>query len=371
MRLEDTTVRALTAPNTGQKLYRDDTLAGFACRVSQGGTKTFVLIHGRDRRFITIGRYPIISLSEARTEAKRLLAEFMLGKTRPHSITYSQAVELFLADRAQSKRPSTIYSYKTLLQRFNFKCQLAEITPHETARRLDRIKAPSARSHLLVAGKVFFNWCIKRRYITDNPLLGLHKPKYLPRERVLSNDELKDIWDACEECGQFGTVVRLLILTGQRRGEISAFRHEYLEGSVCTFPPSLTKNHRLHSFPIGPLAQNLFASLSKSLPAPLHFTDWGKSKANLDTLSGTTNWTLHDLRRTFATGLADMGTAPHVIERILNHVSGTISGIAAVYNKARYFEEMRAAVEAWDVQIQALVTDTEVPSSLKTELAPA
>jgi hypothetical protein len=173
--LSDLGLRALKAPPKGQIFYFDDTLKGFALRVSQGGAKSFVLKYGRDRRLITIGRYPIISLSDARTEAKRLLAEFTLGKVRPQSITYANAVELFLKDKAEARRPSTVYGYKIKLKRLNFKCQLSDITPPEAARRLDKITAPSERSHVLVAAKVFFHWCIKRRYITDNPLTGLSK----------------------------------------------------------------------------------------------------------------------------------------------------------------------------------------------------
>jgi len=348
MRLEDTTVRSLPAPQNGQKLYRDDALKGFGCRVSQGGTKTFVLVHGRDRRTITIGRYPIISLSSARVEAKRMLAEFTLGRTRPHAISYAHATELFLQDKARAKRPSTVDGYRRHLARLKFNCQLSEITPHEISRRLDRIQAPSARSHALVSAKVFFNWCIKRRYITDNPLLGLSKPKHEPRDRVLSDTELKAIWSATGQPSTFNCIIRLCILTGQRRGELARLQPEYINGHYCTLPGSLTKNGREHSFPL--------TAWSRQYLTFAGFNNWGQAKAALDKETGiNAHWVIHDIRRTVATRMAEMGVAPHVIERILNHISGQISGIAAVYNRARYLEEMRHAIALWETRLASLL----------------
>ncbi len=348
MRLEDTTIRSLPAPPSGQKFYRDDTLKGFGCRVSQAGTKTFVLVHGRGRNTITIGRYPILSLSKARSEAKRMLAEFVLGKTRPHPMSYVQATELFLQDKARAQRSSTVYGYRQHLARLKFNCQLTEITPHEISRRLDRIKAPSARSHVLVSAKVFFNWCIKRRYITDNPLLGLTKPKQAPRDRVLSDMELKAIWIATGEPSTFNCIIRLCILTGQRRGELARLQPEHVNGEYCTLPGSLTKNGREHSFPLTAWSMQYLTFAG--------FNNWGQAKAALDKETGiNAHWVIHDVRRTVATRMAEMGIAPHVIERLLNHISGQISGIAAVYNRARYLEEMRQAIALWESKLIGLL----------------
>jgi hypothetical protein len=145
--LSDASVRALKPPLKGQKLYRDASLKGFGCRVSQGGSKSFVLVQGKECRLTTIGRVGIITLAEARAEAKRLLAETTLGKVRPQSIRYDQAVALFLADKAQARRPATVADYKRRLGRLNFNGQLAGITHADAARKLDRFTAPSERSH--------------------------------------------------------------------------------------------------------------------------------------------------------------------------------------------------------------------------------
>lgn len=340
MSLTDATIRALPAPPKGQKIYLDAALKGFGCRVSQGGTKTFLLLLGAQRQKITIGRYPVISLAEARAEAKRLLAEFTLGKRTPQSITFSQAVELFLADKAQSRRPSTVKAYRTKLNRYGFKCKLTGISPTEAARRLNKITASSERSHVLVAGKVFFNWCIKRRYLSENPLFGLAKPHCPPRDRVLTQDEIRRLWSAQ---GAFADYCKLLLLTGQRRSEL---RQATVKVDRLIVPASVAKNGRESVIPL--------TALARSYLQPFPDFDWGRAKAKLDRAIGIAPWTLHDLRRTCATNLAELGVPPYVVERLLNHVTGTISGVAAIYNRYSFLEEMRAAIELWEGRLRSL-----------------
>jgi integrase len=359
--LTDMGLRSLPPPVSGQISYWDSKLPSFGVRVSQGGSKTFVI--NRHNSLITIGRFPILSLAEARGEAKRLLAEFTLGRARPQSITYAQAVQLFLTEKARSKKPRTVNDYKRLLNRLPFKGRLSDITHADASRQLDKFTSLGERAHLLVAGKVLFNWCIKRRFTTENPFVGLAADKSTPRARVVSDAELKSIWQAC--AGTFGTIVKLLILTGQRRGEIAALRAGYVAEDTITLPAHLCKNNREHTFPIETLASNLLTPLVQSSPTSFlfpargksgtPFNGWGNSKAALDKKSGVSGWTLHDLRRTFATKLAQLGIAPHVIERILNHVTGTLSPIALIYNRATYLEEMRAAMGLYEQHLTGLL----------------
>jgi len=355
----DAGLRSLASPAKGQASYWDEKLPSFGLRVSQGGSKTFIL--KRQNSFITIGRFGVLTLAEARTEAKRLLAEFTLGKVRPQSITYQQAVELFLDEKIKARRSRTVADYKRLLNRFNFKGQLADLTHQELQRRLKRFTSQGEYNHLLVALKILCNWAIKRRYIEHNPTLGLSTHQRPTRARVLSNEELKAIWDACD--GTYGFIVKLLILTGQRRGEIAALHWEWIdeEARTISFPASITKNGRPHTIPFGPMAyavldglgsdKLIFLARGKNTP----FNGWSKAKTQLDTQSGANDWTLHDLRRTFATRLAEMAVAPHIIERLLNHISGTVSGVAAVYNRASYMEEMKAATQLWENKLQTLL----------------
>jgi Arm DNA-binding domain len=130
----DVGLRSIPAPSKGQVSYWDEKLPSFGFRVSQGGAKTFVL--NRKNSLITIGRFPTISLAQARTEAKRLLAEFTLGKVRPQSITYAEAVKLFLEEKAKARRSSTVSAYKGLLNSITLSGQLTQITHQEVQRKL-------------------------------------------------------------------------------------------------------------------------------------------------------------------------------------------------------------------------------------------
>jgi integrase len=185
------------------------------------------------------------------------------------------------------------------------------------------------------------------------------------RERVLADGELARVWIACEQLGAYGIVVKLLTLTGQRRGEIAAIRSNWINDDRVTLPSWLTKNGREHRFPVASLASRLLAGVIATTSSPLLFparghddqpmNGWGKGKANLDRLSGITDWTLHDLRRTFATGLAALGTPIHVTEKLLNHVSGTHAGIVGIYQRFEFWDEQVAAMQAWETKIHSLL----------------
>jgi integrase len=397
----DVGLRSIQPPKQGQVFYWDAKLPSFGVRVSQGGSKTFLVKHRN--QFTTIGRFPILSLAEARLEARRLLAEFTLGKVRPQTITYEQAVRVFLSEKSH-KKPRTVRDYERLLGRLNFTGQLSDITHGDVDRKLLRFTAQGEKNHIIVAGKVFFNWCIKRRYITDNPLSG-HTQKVSPsRARVLTDSELKSIWRACSGVpnGNFENIVRLLILTGQRRSEIASLQTSWITTSsntlhskpvdnagssfaygshsnfspslwTLTIPASITKNGREHCFPLGLMASQLLENISTSRreasstepktpllfsargKSSVPFNGWSKSKAALNKLSGVTGWTLHDLRRTYATNLARLGTPIHVVEKLLNHISGSHGGIVGVYQRHQYWEEQIVAVEKYDDFISNLI----------------
>jgi integrase len=360
----DVGLRSLQPPEKGQRSYWDTRLPTFGIRISQGGSKTFIV--NQHNTLVTIGRWPLISLAEARSEAKRILAEKTLGKVRLQSITVSQAVDLFLNEKTKGRRPATVADLRDRLSRhFRFKGQLADMTHQEVVRRLSRIETPQEHNAALRVGKTFFTWAVNRRYIIENPMTGISPHHVASRSRVLTDDELCQVWRACDEMGgQFAMIVKLLILTGQRRGEIAALQASWIKDGIIVFPEGITKNKREHTTPIGAVAMALISQ--RSLPALLFpargmpaspFSGWSKAKAALDRRLGgrVAPWTLHDLRRTFATRMAELGVQPHVIERILNHSSGQISGIAATYNRATYLKEMREAVDSFEHHIQQLV----------------
>jgi integrase len=322
----------------------DASLRSFGVRVSVRGTKTFILKIHNSRR--TIGRYPILSLSEARTEAKKLLAEKTLGKLRPRSVSFSHAKGEYEEHCNNSCKASTAAEYKRLLARLDFR----DFPTHdEFARVIKKFTSPSERRHITIAASVFFNWCIQRRYITENVALGLDKSLSRSRTRVLTDDELKAVWKATEEPTPYNDIVRLCILSGQRRGELSNVKPEWIGQNTLTIPAASTKNNREHLIPCGMLTMTFLKR------CPFSSNSWSKNKTALDKASGVTNWTLHDLRRTFATIHARIGTPPHVIEKLLNHVTGQISGVAAIYNRYSFLPEMTDAMMRYEATLSKIL----------------
>jgi len=375
--LTDISLRKLKPPPAGQITYWDDTpsLVGFGVRVSQGGARTFIVLLGSGKRY-TIGRYPIISLQDARGRAKEILAERTLGQHRPKTITFQEAYDLFLATHYQGKKARTKTDGERILRKhFLPKLRgerLENITTENVAKIIDRLlPTPAEANHAFAVIRTFLRFCVKRRYLKHSPIEGMSLPSRIaPRDRTLDGAELPAIYRAADGIGYpFGRIVQLCILTGQRRGEIAALRWDYIYQTerTITLPPLLTKNNRQHTFPY----DDTTAAILKNIPvfecgflfpargndaAP--FSGWSKSKASLDEKCAVASWTLHDLRRTFATNLAALGIPPHVVERLLNHASGTISGVAAIYNRFQYMDEMRDAVARWEERLAALLTAT-------------
>jgi len=376
--LTEITLRALKAPTNGQVTYLDSStsLPGFGVRVSPGGAKAFTLVHGPRRQRETIGRYPTISLAQARAAAKLILAEYALGKIRPQTITWDDAKKRFLAECERKNRPRTVSDYTRLLNRhFAFgPTKLVDITPHELNRRIDKLaNRPAEQHHAFVALKIFFNWAHAKHYVDNSPCTRMAlRSRTKPRERVLTDPELAAIYrTALDRDDVFASIIALLVLTGQRRGEVAALRWQWIDDVECTInlPFSITKNKRAHTLPYGDATAAIFRRVSRVseylFPASREtsragklttiFNGWGKCKDDFDKACGVSDWTLHDLRRTFATNMAALGVPPHITEKLLNHVSGTISGVAAVYNRFQYVDEMRAAVREWETRLTALL----------------
>lgn len=374
MRLTDLSLKSLRSPQTGQRTYTDDALPGFGVRISQGGTRTFVLVHGPTRRRETIGRFPPLTLQEARVEARRRLAQYTLGKVALVPVTVEDAVTQFIAAAEKRNKPRTVRDYRRLLKRhFNLGAtRLGDVAAAEIQRRLQRLSAtPAEQNHAFTIAQIFFRYAVSQGWLDRNPCEGMALPNRLaPRERVLTDEEIAAVWKAAIEFGHpFGTIVQLCILTGQRRSEIGGLRWDYLDPKTrsITLPAFETKNNRQHTFPLGAMAAAIVKPLDRStpylfparrdfrmdMPATV-YNSWAKDKRAFDRVCAIAHWTLHDLRRTFATNLAGLNTPPHVLEKILNHSAGTISGVAAIYNRFQYADEMRSAIGAWEAKLAML-----------------
>jgi integrase len=377
MRLTDLSVKKLKAPEKGRITYNDDALPGFGVRLSSSGAKSFVLLVGRSRKRVTIGRYPTVSLLEARAKAREVVAGHVLGKDEAAKLKFEDAIPLFIKSHYGDSyaKPRTRDEIERLLRRHflpKFRHdQVAAVKSQAVAQIIDGLcDTPSIAHHAFAAIRMFFRWADGRGYVIRNPVAGLRAPRQgPPRERVLSRHELKAILKAAYASDTtFNRIVRLLILAGQRRGEIAALDPAWVdfEKRNVTLPAALTKNKREHVVPLGALA---LAALREVEDGELFFpgrgTDtpfdgWSKCKPKFDEACPLPHWTLHDLRRTFATNLAALGVAVHVTEKLLNHVSGSTGGIVAVYQRHSYEAEMRAAIELWERFVAGLLREVGV-----------
>jgi integrase len=351
---------------------RDSAMPGFGVRVTVSGSKTwFVMgrVDGRATRH-TIGSFPIISLAEARDAARIVLRDMQLGtygeeKEKPATLdeVISNFTELYAKpkNRRWKAQAATLRKFASLANR-----PVAEITRSDIARVLDHIAvngAPIGANHALAAIKKVLSWATDRGVINSNPLVGMKAPaKSQSRERVLTDDEVRALWQATADMDYpFGPVYRLLLLTGQRRGEVAQMRWSQIDLSraLWTIPAEMAKNGRAHEVPLSSAALEILQSLPRFVGSDYVFTTtgvtpisgFGRTKGRLDLAMGVSDWWTHDLRRTAASGMARIGVAPHIIEKVLNHVSGEISGVAAVYNRHGYQTEKRDALDLWAREI--------------------
>jgi hypothetical protein len=371
MLLTDLSVRALKAPLTGQKTFFDATLNGFGVRVSAGGTKTFVLMYGRARRLTTIGRVGIISLKEARDKARTILAQRTLGAVELPKITFGDALSLFLDTHGTKLKASTKAELKHGLERHFLPKwrhdQLATITTADISAVIDRLhKTPSEAAHAYAKLRQFFGWATERSYLDRSPMERLRMPhKYVPRQRVLSDEELRAVYlQAAADGDSYGKLVRLLILLAQRIRQISHLRGEYIDRKkkLIEWPPALMKSNRTHVIPYGDMVAEIINTLPEiglcfpargKIDKPMN--GFSALKAALDKRAGVLNYTHHDFRRTMRTGLASLRIPREHAERLLDHRSATMTDVEAIYDRFEYRDEMREAIEAWEGKVRKLI----------------
>lgn len=369
MSLTDLQIKRLLPPKSGQKTYYDPGLPGFGVRVSQGGSKSFVVLYGKDRRRKTLGKYPDLSLAEARLLAKQAQVEITLDEQNPKrslpKVSFAAARDKFLKDCETRTKSKTVHEYRRLLNKhFDYAQELGDLHRLDIAPSIERLAArPSEQQHAYVAIRTMMNWCAKRGYIDTSPVPPMTF-RLKPRERVLSDEELAAVWQRAQEFGYpYGSIVQLLILTGQRRSEVVGLRGTWIDEGRIVYPAEFVKNNRAHAVPLGPTAQEIIGCIpgSSDLLFPSRYDDtkpfngFSKCKVAFDESLAIEPYTLHDLRRTFSSNLAKLGTPIDVTEKLINHVSGTISGVAAIYNRHSYIDEMRDAVLAYDEFLAKLV----------------
>jgi integrase len=369
--LTDVSVRALKPPPKGQLTIWDKT-SPVGVRVSQGGAKTFILLVGSGKRR-TIGRFGIMSLSKAREEARRIVAERILGIKTPEvkkGVLFDTAVTAFIEEHYRTAKPRTKHEAKRLLTtRFpdlkqKFLSEISDAEVNDQFKKLSNI--PSEQLHAFRVLRVFFRWCMRppHRYIKHSPLEGYPAPgKDKKGTRILTDEELARVWNACE--GFFGDMIRLLILWGCRNGEIGRLRRDWRERSVITIPGAFTKNGRAHAIPILPMAQSILDRQPEIngyyFPGHIkdtHFSDgsWGKLKQDLDKRSGVTGWQVRDLRRTFRSMLARFKVPRVIAEIVLNHVTGAgRNDLDEIYDRYEYLDEKQEALAKLESHLTRLL----------------
>jgi integrase len=363
IRLTDLSVKSLPPGK-----YFDLTTPAFGIRVGKN-RRTWIVMRGADRQLITLGHYPAVTLQNARSEAKRLLAN-----TQPDSarVSFEEAYAAFKKTHIAAKKASTQRGYTHILERHYLPVlankRMSAITTHMLSTITDElVDTPSELHHAQAVSRTFFRWAKRRHYIAVNPLEGIQLAKPKRRKRILTDEELVKVWTAAEQTeGHFGTIVKLLILTGQRRGEVAALKGSYYshnQQTIC-LPSELTKNNREHTFPIGAFTATLLPSLATrdiTLMFPARgstarpFNGWSKSKAALDKLANIPHWTLHDLRRTFRTNLGRLKVRPDIAERLVNHVSARTE-VEEIYDLHTYIPEMREAIDKWEAFLLSITS---------------
>jgi integrase len=390
MKLDERTVRALPLESDRGKadvFYFDDALPGFGVRCRGSGKRSWIVqyrtAHGQ-RRF-TIGAVEKFDLVTARKMAKRQLAEATLGGD-PQEVkrqqrlqrTFGSVVEDYLeAKRAKVRSRTFIEAKRYLTDTAYWKClhtrPIGSIKRDEIAahlRSMTKRTGAVAVSRAQINLSSLFTWALGEGLAEINPVVGTNTPaEPPPRDRVLKDHELAAIWRACEG-DDYGRCIKLLALTGQRRGEVGGmcWSELDLDAGLWRLPATRVKNARAHIVPLSELAWSIIKAVPRRDDddnlfglGNVGFQNWGKAKDRLDVRikPPLDAWRAHDLRRTAATGMANLGVLPHVIEAALNHQTGSKRGVAGVYNKSPYEREVRTALALWADHVRAIVEGTE------------
>jgi integrase len=317
----------------------DDSLPGFGLRVNQR-TKSFVIKQAN--RYHLIGRYPLISLKQARDEAKRRLASKYFPQAS--KLTH-EAIQEYTASKLTEHRPGTRTVYQSYLKRLENR-PLSDVDVKYIHSVLPEAK--SASNLAFAVYKAFLSWCVERDYIQTNPLLGrkkLHKTK--SRERLVTDAELREIFRETFNHGEFGKLIRCLYLSGQRISQFSRFNPEWIKGDTIEFPPEAMKTGRAHHIPCTP-------TLKENLPTK-HIYNISTSMVKFrQALPHIPHFTNHDARRYVSSTCAALKVPQEVVEKLLSHTTGKTTPIAAVYNRHSYAEELRSALRTYEEHLEKI-----------------
>jgi integrase len=395
IRLTKSAIDALPTPKS-DVVYWDAGSPGFGVKVTPKGRKVFVVLYrtggaGSKLRKYTIGPYWRVTLHQARVAAQRVFAAKVEGrdpaaekreaKRRVVADRVEDLLESFIAQRLSQNRSAG--EVARLLRREVGKAwtgkSIHEISKRDVVEVISAVEqrgSPVAANKTLKSIKTFLRWCVGRAVLDQSPAEGVPLPaKEFARDRVLDDHELAQVIIAARNInGPYGGIVELLALTGQRREEVARLTWQELDlqQQVWTIPKSRTKNAKAHVVHLSEQSIDVLKRAHRQGPLVFSslgtkpFQEFSRAKSVLDQLSGVSGWRLHDLRRTCVSGMARLGVAPHVADKILNHQSGTISGVAAVYQRHEFLAERQAALDLWGAHMGRLVG--QIPHDRRIDL---
>jgi integrase len=413
-------------PGKNDQLFWDDDIPGFGLRLRAGGSRGWVFQYalGDKQRRLSLGAATPESFTKhkgpdgtiklgIREQVAQLHARVKLGQDpagdktenrKRASDTFEAIAKKYLAAKKSSTRPGTyreterhILKHAKTLNGL----QVAKISRRDIATLIGTIKdnsGPVASNRVRSTLSDFFSWSLSEGIdgLENNPVINTNKSEEKPRERVLSDHELRAIWKHAGD-DHFGSIIKLLMLTGQRADEIASLSWEELTETTVPerrvtdtirlpqfnikaidLPPERTKNRRPHIVPLSEPAAAILAEQPQRATddgelrefvfgiGQRGFSGWSRCKERQDKRitkeqgEPLDHWTPHDLRRTMSTLMNDrLGVLPHVVEAILNHVSGSKGGVAGVYNKALYLRERSEALNLWADHLSSIVQGRE------------
>jgi integrase len=400
IKLTQPAVGNVKPPRQGRVEYWDNQLPGFGLRVSGSGRKTWIAMYRVKGKLVreTIGTISDIpKVSEARDRARDSLQIAQKGVNpvdakrhiRREAIerageTVGDVLDRYLEQHARVRMGSSSYAEVKRSLNVDVKAKIGAMPISELTRRhvrelLDEIvargRAPHAH-HVLAYLRPALAWAAERDIVAANVAADVPDPDPRKREdrtrdRYLDDDEIRLFWSGCGEIGDpFGPLFKLLLLTGQRRDELAdATWAEFdVDKALWTLPGNRTKNGRAHLVHLAPIALEILETLPTFGTKGYLFTTTGRTPVSgfgraqerliaVMQIKAPTleRFTIHDLRRSTATGMASIGVGHHVLDKVLNHSSGKISGVGAIYNRFEYLDERKAALDAWSRHIMKLI----------------
>ena len=371
----------------------DEELSGFGLRY-RDGRKTWIYQYAfgsgesRVNRRLSIGEYPALRPEKARSIAEDHYGDVRRGidpavekkKKRDEARhTFGRLVSSYLEFKRSELRDRSYVEQERYLERYARALHGLPATAVDRKRIADLLDGIARHSGAVSANRArttlsaLFTWAMRKGLHDNNPVIATETRKEKSRHRVLTDPELSTVWNAVGE-GDYGDILKLLILTGQRASEIADLRWSEIDfdEDLISLPPDRTKNGRPHEVPMSGAVREILHRRTRSQNRDFvfgsgagGFSGWSKAKERLDKQIADKlgkplpHWTAHDLRRTAATRMVDLGEGPHVVEAVLNHVSGHRAGVAGIYNRSLYKAEKAQALSRWATHVLAIAKGTK------------